>query len=331
MTKPDVDVTGDTSSTLTAHHELPTCLPTRQHHQFASAGSTSHCRDFCSLLSPTTHPATPTTNESLMIMSHKHLEDTMSRYVSPVIPVLDLMIGQVVWAQGGNRGAYAPVHSSLTHSSAPVDVAKSIFNQTGCDCLYLANIDSFAGATPISNVYNDLVEAGFSLWIDADWMGSLHCDQRTDQILALAQEPNVRLIFSTETMSSKDEFTIISGLVQSGANPIFSLDMRKGKVISKSDSLSAVSPLEMISAAQQAGVSDMILLDLESVGTYGGVSTENISDAQRLLTAGCQHVLVASAIFDCRFTPDDVANLTPFRPCSITASVMKGSSKNPVS
>lgn len=274
----------------------------------------------------------------------------MSRYVSPVIPVLDLMIGQVVWAQGGNRGAYAPVHSQLTNSSQPVDVARSVFNQTGCDCLYLANIDSFAGATPISDVYNELAEAGFSLWIDADWMGSLHCDERTDQILALSQDPNIRLIFSSETMSSKDEFSIISGLIQSGTQPIFSLDMRNGKVISKSDSLSAVSPLEMISMARQAGVKDMILLDLESVGTYGGVSTESIireanethpdvclisgggvrdqTDAQRLLTAGCQHVLVASAIFDCRFTPDDVATLTPFRPCSMTATAMRGSSKN---
>ena len=274
----------------------------------------------------------------------------MSRYVSPVIPVLDLMIGQVVWAKGGRRGSYAPVHSALTHSARPVDVARCVFNQTGCDCLYLANIDSFAGATPISNIYNELVEAGFSLWIDADWMGSLHCDERTDQILALAQDPNIRLIFSSETMSSIDEFSIISGLVQSGANPIFSLDMRNGEVISKSDQLSATNPLDLISTAWNAGVKDMILLDLESVGTFGGVSTENIvrqanekfpdsqlvsgggvrnqSDAQQLLSAGCQHVLVASAIFDCKFTPDDVANLTPYRPCSMTALAMRGTSKN---
>jgi len=273
----------------------------------------------------------------------------MSRYVSPVIPVLDLMIGQVVWAKGGQRGSYSPVHSPLTHSACPVDVARSVFNQTGCDCLYLANIDSFAGATPISNVYSELTKAGFSLWIDADWMGSMHCDQRTDQILTLAQDPNIRLIFSSETMTSKDEFTIISGLVQSGSRPIFSLDMRNGGVISKSDQLSTASPMDLISAAYETGVRDMILLDLESVGTYGGVSTGDIiaeathkfpecrlisgggvrdrSDAQRLLTAGCQHVLVASAIFDCRFTPDDVANLTPYRPCSMTAFAMKASAK----
>jgi phosphoribosylformimino-5-aminoimidazole carboxamide ribotide isomerase len=274
----------------------------------------------------------------------------MSRYVSPVVPVLDLMIGQVVWAKGGHRGCYAPVHSPLTHSASPVQVARAIFNQTGCDCLYVANIDSFAGATPISKVYEELVEAGFSLWIDADWMGSLNCEERTDQILKLARQPDVRLIFSSETMSSFDEFSIISGLAQSGARPIFSLDLRNGEVISKSDQLTSAKPMEMISAAWQAGVRDMILLDLESVGTYGGVSTESIiqetiasfpeakltsgggvrdqSDAQRLLSAGCEHVLVASAIFDCKFTPDDVANLTPFRPCAMTASAMMPKPKN---
>ena len=85
------------------------------------------------------------------------------------------------------------------------------------------------------------------MWIDADWMGSLHCDERTDQILTLAQKPNVRLIFSSETMSSWDEFSIISGLTQSGARPIFSLDMRGGEVIAKSDELSSASPLQMLS------------------------------------------------------------------------------------
>ncbi len=277
----------------------------------------------------------------------------MSRYVSPVIPVLDLIIGQVVWAKGGHRGCYAPVHSSLTNSANPLDVARAIFNQTGCDCLYVANIDSFAGATPISPIYSELAKAGFSLWIDADWMGSLNCDERTEQILKLAEETDVRLIFSSETMTSFDEFSIIAGLVKSGAKPIFSLDMRNGEVISKSDKLTSVQPVEMITAAWQAGVKDMILLDLESVGTYGGVSTipmiektislypearlisgggvRDQADAQKLLTAGCQHVLVASAIFDCKFTPDDVANLTPFRPCSMTASAMKADGKKAAS
>ena len=270
----------------------------------------------------------------------------MSRYVSPVIPVLDLMIGQIVWAKGGNRGSYSPVCSPLTLTANPVEVAKAVFNQTGCDCLYVANIDSFAGASPISPLYDELVEAGFSLWIDADWMGSLSDEKRSEQISKLAHRSDIRLIFSSETMTSLNEFSIIEELVQGGLAPIFSLDMRKGKVITKSEQMTdAVAPMDMISAAWDCGIRDMILLDLESVGTYSGVSTVGIvekviaaypearlisgggirdqADAQRLLSAGCENVLVASAIFDCRYTPDDIASLTPFRPCPLIASAMK--------
>ena len=269
----------------------------------------------------------------------------MLRYVSPVIPALDLMIGQIVWAKGGDRGSYIPVHSQLTRSADPIDVAKAIYNQTGCDCLYLANIDSFAGATPISDVYDELTEAGFSLWIDADWMSSLHSDDRVDQILALSQKPGIRLVFSTETLSSWDEFSMIEGLVKSGLSPIFSLDLQDGKVIAKSPEMASATPVEMVSRAWKAGVRDLIVLDLRNVGTNCGATTEELvreivqelpearivsgggirdrEDAQKLLSAGCQNVLVASAIHDCRFTPDDVANLVPFRPCSATSTAFR--------
>jgi len=76
-----------------------------------------------------------------------------------VIPVLDLMIGQVVLAQGGNRDEYRPVHSRLTGSSQPLDVAQAIFNQTGCNWLYVADIDSFAGAAPNWQVYQQFSDA----------------------------------------------------------------------------------------------------------------------------------------------------------------------------
>ncbi len=269
----------------------------------------------------------------------------MLRYVSPIVPVLDLMIGQVVWAKGGDRGCYVPVHSQLTPSADPLDVAKAIYNQTGCDCLYLANIDSFAGGTPISDVYTELTDAGFSLWIDADWMNSLSSDERVDQILSLAQHPGIRLVFSTETLSSWDEFSVIEGLVKSGLKPIFSLDLQDGKVIAKTEELAGATPLEMVTRAWQVGVRDLIVLDLRNVGTGGGGTTEELvreiihelpdarivsgggirdrEDAQKLLTAGCQNVLAASAIHDCRFTPDDVANLVPFRPCSATSTAFR--------
>lgn len=259
----------------------------------------------------------------------------MTPYVSPVIPVLDLMIGQVVWARGGDRGRYAPVESNLTNSSKPLEVAKAMFGQTGCDCLYLADIDSFAGAVPSWDIYQTLAEAGFALWIDADWMTALQSEQHAPRIIELANQKKVDLIFSSETFSSTEQFSIIGELVNKNVQPIFSLDVNGPRVITKSETLSASSPLELVQRAYEQGVRTMIILDLKSIGTYqgsqmtdlireishelpdvtlvsgGGVS--NAEDAQKLLSAGCQNVLVASAIYDCKLTPDEIAHLEPFR------------------
>jgi len=89
------------------------------------------------------------------------------QYISPIIPVLDLMIGQIVLAEGGNRDQYRPVDTKLTRSPQPLDVARAMFQQTGCDWVCLADIDSFSGAAPAWHVYGQLLEAGFGVWVDA--------------------------------------------------------------------------------------------------------------------------------------------------------------------
>jgi HisA/HisF family protein len=256
---------------------------------------------------------------------------------SPVVPVLDLMIGQIVLAVGGVRDEYRPVSSKLTRSSAPVDVAKAIFYQTGCDCLYLADIDSFAGAEPNWRVYNELIDAGFGLWIDANWT----CDRWRQKIQhEIKSLDRLKVILSSETMSCPEEFATLGLLKSAGITPIFSLDKKGDSIITRPGELNQTSPLELVQRAFEQGVRDLIVLDLESVGTRRGVEADDsatqpllqeitqelpemclisgggirdAADAQCLLNAGCQHVLVASAIHDCRFTPDDVAKLRPFR------------------
>jgi phosphoribosylformimino-5-aminoimidazole carboxamide ribotide isomerase len=130
-----------------------------------------------------------------------------------------------------------------------------------------------------------------------------------------------------------------------GITPIFSLDKKGDSIITGAGELGEVGPLELVQQAFKQGVRQLIVLDLESVGTMKGVQTDDsvtlpllqeisqelpelslvsgggirdAADAQCLLDVGCQHVLVASAIHDCRFTPDDVARLMPFvRKCPV--------------
>jgi len=253
----------------------------------------------------------------------------MSTNICAVIPVLDLMIGQIVLAKAGNRDEYRPVETPLTFSSRPLDVAKAIFNQTGCDWLYLADIDSFSGANPNWSVYNELLNHGFGLWVDANWL----MGDRFKQIAEKIQKPDrLRIILSSETMTSLDQFTTLKELIEIDIEPIFSLDQKAGQTITQPGELSGLTPLELVQHAYDQGVRKLIVLDLESVGTMKGACIDDgvgpliqeiksqladmtlisgggireASDIQALLEAGCHHVLVASAIHQRKLTPDDI-------------------------
>ena len=272
----------------------------------------------------------------------------MSDIHCPVIPVLDLMIGQVVWAKSGQRHLYSPVDSKLVQSSDPITVARAIFNQTGCRWLYLADIDCFAGANPNWSAYQTLIEAGFKLLIDADWMTE---DRIKTVIETFAGSNDVKLIISTETLRSLEQFVVFKQLVNAGIDVCFSIDMQGDHVISKTPEIAALSPLELVKRAYEQGIRNLIILDLKSVGSGTGISSEdsnfdreafiseianeltdlrlisgggvrNDEDCQAFLSAGCQHVLVASAIFDCRITPDEIALLEPFRNHSKTRAAI---------
>ena len=257
--------------------------------------------------------------------------------MNPVIPVIDLMISQVVLAARGDRETYRPVHTKLTHSSQPLEVAKAIFNQTGCDILYLADIDSFNGAHPNWKVYNELVNAGFGLWLDANWVTGDQYKKITENI---AKRERLKIILSSETLANFTDLDLLTKLIELDITPIFSLDRKAGKLLTRPGNLAEATPFELIQDVYEKGVRELILLNLESVGTMSGCAdSENefgsliqeikqelpeikitsgggarhASDSQMLLELGCEHVLVASAIHQCKLTPDDIADLTSLR------------------
>jgi len=253
--------------------------------------------------------------------------------INPVIPVLDLMIGQIVLATGGKRDCYQPVNSRLCRSSRPLDVAKSIQAQTGCHTIYLADIDSFAGAEPSWRTYNELIEAGFSLWVDAAWLQGKRLEKLQRQV---SETEKLKVIISTETLQELDQVKLIADIQELGFEPIFSLDQNEDRVIAQDRNLTELPPLEWISKACECGLRQVILLDLSAVGTLKGVSADsNLAslireireeapdlcitsgggvrspeDVGELLSCGCKHVLVASAIHECRFTHDDIERLS---------------------
>ena len=53
--------------------------------------------------------------------------------------------------------------------------------------------------------------------------------------------------------------------------------------------------------------------ELPELVLISGGGMRHDKDCQQILSSGCQHVLVASAIYDGKLTPDDIAFLTPYR------------------
>src|SRR5262245_54328971 len=84
-----------------------------------------------------------------------------------IIPVLDLMGGQVVRGVGGRRKEYRPIVSRLTDSSWPLDVARAFREHFALTEFYVADLDAIAGAPPSIGMYTQLHADGFRLWVDA--------------------------------------------------------------------------------------------------------------------------------------------------------------------
>src|SRR5579862_1653459 len=84
-----------------------------------------------------------------------------------IIPVLDLMQGQVVRGIAGRREEYKPLVSPLAASADPLVVARAFRDHFDLSELYVADLDAIAGALPAISTFTILQADGFTLMVDA--------------------------------------------------------------------------------------------------------------------------------------------------------------------
>ena len=63
-----------------------------------------------------------------------------------IIPVLDLLKGQIVRGIAGQRQEYRPIVSKLSASSNPLDVARAFRDHLNFTLFYLADLDAITGS-----------------------------------------------------------------------------------------------------------------------------------------------------------------------------------------
>ncbi|MEM2998962.1 MAG: HisA/HisF-related TIM barrel protein [Candidatus Bathyarchaeia archaeon] len=238
-----------------------------------------------------------------------------------VIPVIDILGGKVVHAVRGRRKEYQPLKSILCASTDPLDVAAA-FRKLGFSELYVADLDAILGGKMNLSILRSIVEeTGLELMVDAG-VDNLEKAER------LLENHASKIIIGTETLPT---INLVAEAVRLFGNKkvIVSLDLMNGQVLSRLDTAVPMSPMALLQALQQAGTSQVIVLDLARVGSGEGVNMRfiedalknfhgrifvggglrNIDDLIELEKIGVAGVLVATALHSGKISVDELKRL----------------------
>jgi phosphoribosylformimino-5-aminoimidazole carboxamide ribotide isomerase len=192
-----------------------------------------------------------------------------------IIPVLDLQNGIVVHAIKGERERYQVVKSVLCVTADPIDVAKSFRDNLGLTEIYIADLDAIMGQGNHREVITTLARRErIEVWLDAGAADP----QTVRDLLDLGIK---KVVIGTETLPNFESLFAVCADIPD-EHLVISLDMRAGKVLSRWQQLAALSPLDALEKLKESGLREVILLDLDRVGTGNGIDYTLMSEARRL-------------------------------------------------
>jgi phosphoribosylformimino-5-aminoimidazole carboxamide ribotide isomerase len=234
-----------------------------------------------------------------------------------LIPVIDLMHGQVVRARRGDRGSYRPIESRLCGSSDPITVARMLRDHCDARQLYIADLDALTGGPPQVALLRGL-QAAFpmtELWVDAGFADAA----AVDELLSAVDAPPGSLVpvLASESMRSPQAFeqAFRSAKADLPRNDrVLSLDRRDGERLDVASCWTrpALWPTRVIvmtleQVGSDAGPDLDTLAALRSLNASvrwigaGGIRDQD--DLERARATGASGWLVASALHDLRLPP----------------------------
>jgi phosphoribosylformimino-5-aminoimidazole carboxamide ribotide isomerase len=237
-----------------------------------------------------------------------------------LIPVIDLLQGQVVHARRGERENYRPIQSSLCKSSEADEIVASLIALHSFSCLYIADLNAIQSNGGNINIINKLHNAfaNLTLWLDAGVSD-------TSSYKKLAAKKFGRIVIGSETLQ---DLTLLnthheSKLARSA--PILSLDFQgdqfRGETTLQNNpklwpddviamTLARVGAnsgpdferlAQLIQLAQQTSPHKKI---------YAAGGVRHVADLYQLRDMGVTGALVASALHDGRITRADLQNFS---------------------
>jgi len=229
-----------------------------------------------------------------------------------LIPVIDLLKGQVVRGVRGDRQAYRPIESALCASSDPVTVARVLVDHCAARQLYVADLDALMGGLPQQGVLRELLAAldGVELWLDA---GFADADAAAGLVAQLAAQPaphspRIVPVFASESLRSRSALEDCRNRF-GAAGAVLSLDRRDGQRLDPAGCWDAkslwparviVMTLERVGSGAGPDLETMAQLHREAPATtlIGAGGVRSADDMARGRSAGASAWLVASALHD---------------------------------
>jgi HisA/HisF family protein len=189
-----------------------------------------------------------------------------------LIPVVDLLKGQVVRAVRGDRKAYRPIVSALCASSDPVTVARILCEHCAARQLYVADLDALQGGAVQIAVLADLLRAlpGIELWLDAGLADAPAGQALREQLAPYASR--IVLVFGSESLRSREALERCFEATAGDPGAALSLDRRDGQRLDAAGCWDAV----------ELWPKRLIVMTLERVGSGAGPDLETLQEVRRL-------------------------------------------------
>jgi HisA/HisF family protein len=228
-----------------------------------------------------------------------------------VIPVIDLMDGEVVHARRGERGCYRPIRSKLVGGSGPLAIAGALMRLASFKTLYVADLDAIRGRGGHDRVIAALVAAHpqVEFWVDR---GETDLEALSERI---PTEEGVSVVGSE---SFEDARTLRHAL--SASSGVLSLDHDADGPLGPAPvhADAALWPRRLIvmtlarvgadEGPDLSRVAEIVALAGDrKVYAAGGV--RDAADLRALAEIGAAGALVASALHDGRITAPDLKGL----------------------
>lgn len=226
-----------------------------------------------------------------------------------IIPVIDLMHGQVVHARLGQRQHYQPIQSPLCRSSAPIDVVSALLELYPFERLYIADLAAIQGQSNHFQVVQAIKESfpQLEIWLDSG-IGNL------DDLKAL-ENLAVSHIIGSENIASID---VINNIKMTLGNAwVLSLDFNVQGFLGTQELLDSpelwpdrIIAMTLYKVGSQQGADTQLLKSLKqkkpncSVYAAGGV--RNIDDLKQIRKIGITGALIASALHHQQLSSADI-------------------------